>query len=81
MKAAYPQDDEELFSLTAQLQNKSISEYAVEVLGTFGLRDSSGRWDNVYVGHLRYVVLGVLPEKNSEEVRGGNLSFPPEADA
>jgi hypothetical protein len=66
-------DDHELHLLQIDLRTRNLSAQSVEVTGEFGLRDTSGRWDDRYAGSVRYALVGV---ETGEEILGGTLNFP-----
>jgi hypothetical protein len=65
-------DDHELHLLQIDLRTRNLSAQSVEVTGEFGLRDTSGQWDDRYAGAVRYALVGI---GTGEEILGGTLSF------
>jgi hypothetical protein len=68
----YADGDHHLQIVELDLQTRDISSQSIEVRGQYGLKDSSGDWDDKYVGSLRYVILG----HDAMDTRSGTLVFP-----
>ena len=56
------QSDHHLGRVQANLETitEGSDDHNVTIRGTFGLRDSSGDWDDPYTGTIQYVVLAEL---------------------
>ncbi|MEX0290561.1 MAG: hypothetical protein AB3N14_15765 [Flavobacteriaceae bacterium] len=66
-------DERPLHLMEIDLNTRNLSNQAIEITGSLGLRDRSNVWDDTYRGHIRYAVIG--SEANSE-LLGGTLLFP-----
>jgi hypothetical protein len=72
--------DHHLLQLESDVASQSPGPSQLQVSGTYGLRDSSGNWDDDYDGLIRYAALGTSPtESGFGEIRTGRLDFPPQA--
>lgn len=72
--------DHHLLQLETDVASQSPGPSQLQVSGTYGLRDSSGNWDDAYDGLIRYAALGTSPtEQGFGEIRTGRLDFAPQA--
>jgi hypothetical protein len=69
--------DHPLQQMVAELTNSAIAPGEVQVTGSYGLRDGSGNWDDLYDGVLRYAALGI-PDGDgaTAQLREGRIDFP-----
>ena len=80
--ARFATGDHHLLQLEVDLQSQAPAPNQLLVAGTYGLRDSSGNWDDQYEGAIRYAGLGMM--RNGEggpQLRTGRLEFGPQSGA
>lgn len=72
--------DHHLLQLEADVDGQSPGPNQMQVSGTYGLRDSSGNWDDDYDGILRYAALGTTNNDNQiPQIRTGRMEFSPQS--
>ncbi len=78
--ARFSTSDHHLLQLEADLEGQSPGPNQLQVSGTYGLRDSSGNWDDQYDGLLRYAAVGSARTDNQlAEIRTGRIEFAPQS--
>ena len=76
--ARFSREDHHLLQLENELITFVPSTEQLLVDGTYGLRDSSGSWDDAYDGQIRYAALGSQAENGRRpQIRTGQFEFPP----
>lgn len=80
-KARYTTEDHHLLQLEIDLQSQMPATNQLQVSGTYGLKDSSGNWDDNYDGSIQYAGIGINRSNGSEigtpQVRTGRMEFNP----
>lgn len=78
--ARFSTDDHHLLELESDIDAQSPAPDQLQISGTFGLRDSSGSWDDKYDGELRYAALGtVRTDMGMAQLRTGRVDFSPQS--
>jgi hypothetical protein len=67
--------DHPLQQVVAELTSSAIAPGEVQVTGSYGLRDGTGNWDDLYDGVLRYAALGIS-DGLTAQLREGRIDFP-----
>lgn len=81
-QARFTKDDHPLLQLEVDLQSQLPAANQLQVSGTYGLRDSSGNWDDEYDGVIRYAGLGAIRTNTGmSQIRTGRIDFPPQSGA
>ncbi len=78
----FSNSDHHLLQLEVDLQSQIPAADQLQVSGIYGLRDSSGNWDDSYDGTIRYAGLGTVPQgEPASQIRTGRIDFAPQAGA
>lgn len=78
--ARFSTSDHHLLQLETNVDGQSPGPNQLQVSGTYGLRDSSGNWDDEYDGLIRYAALGSTRNDNRfAEIRTGRIDFSPQS--
>jgi hypothetical protein len=78
--ARFSTEDHHLLQLEADVASQSPGPSQLQISGTYGLRDSSGNWDDAYDGLIRHAALGTTPtESGFGEIRTGRMDFAPQS--
>jgi hypothetical protein len=78
--ARFTTEDHHLLQLEVDLRAQLPSANQLQVTGTYGLRDSSGHWDDRYDGLINYIGLGTTRVANGiSQIRSGRMEFAPQS--